>query len=227
MCGRYVSPDEAAMERYWHIGARHSGRWIRQCFNVAPTTTVPIVRNLAGEIEVVPARWGLIPGWWKDPRPPGMSFVARSEDAANKPLWRQSYRTQRCLLPAQGWYEWCAHEQTVTSSGRKTNQPYYLHAANDALIAIAGLWASWRDPDGQEVVSCALLTREAVPSIHAIHPRMPVVLAPHQFERWLADDQPPATLDALLHDTREDFVGHAVSTRVNNTHNDGPELLDE
>ena len=102
MCGRYVSPEESAMERYWHIGARTPLTWYRRSFNVTPTATVPIIRaDESGQLELLPARWGLIPGWWKDPKPPMRSFNARSEEAASKPMWRSSYRNQRCLMPAQ------------------------------------------------------------------------------------------------------------------------------
>ncbi|BAN47263.1 SOS response-associated peptidase [Metapseudomonas resinovorans] len=102
MCGRYVTPSDRAIEDFWHIGARNSGRWI-QSFNVAPTTQVPMIRQDAqGELELAAARWGLIPFWWKQDKPPTLSFNARSEEAAQKPMWRQSLRTHRCIMPAHG-----------------------------------------------------------------------------------------------------------------------------
>ena len=226
MCGRYVSPDEAAMERYWHIGARNSGRWIQRIYNVAPTMTVPIVLNNAGGTpEVVPARWGLIPGWWKKPSLPTLTFNARSEEAAVKPMWRHSYRTQRCLMPAQGWYEWNAKEQARSPSGRKVKQPYYIHSPDDSMLAFAALWSSWQGPDGQPVLSCALLTTEAAPTIHAIHNRMPVVLAPEQFDDWLSSNLSSEQVGEALAKARQDLTAYPVSTEVNNTRNDYPELL--
>lgn len=106
MCGRYVSPADWAIEHFWHIGARNSGRWI-QSFNVAPTMQVPMLcLTPQGELELMAARWGLIPFLWTQPKPPDFSFNARSEGAATMPMWRQSLRTHRCLMPALGWYEW-------------------------------------------------------------------------------------------------------------------------
>lgn len=228
MCGRYVAPDEAAMERYWHIGARNSGRWIRRVFNVAPTMTVPIVlSDEDGTVEVVPARWGLIPGWWKSERPPSMTFNARSEEAAGKPMWRQSYRSHRCLMPAQGWYEWNEHEPARSPTRRKVNQPYYVHPTDDSILAIAALWSSWQGPDGQDVLSCALLTKEAATTIHPIHQRMPVVLAPEQFDLWLSANASAQDVSEAVANARQDFVGYPVSAEVNNTRNDYPELLQE
>src|SRR5450631_4205517 len=107
MCGRYVSPDEAAIERFWEINRRSNTDPFRRRFNVAPTTTVPIIRRAEdGAHELCEARWGLIPHWWKQEKPPALTFNARSEEAAVKPTWRNSYRHLRCLMPALGWYEW-------------------------------------------------------------------------------------------------------------------------
>ncbi|NQD91675.1 SOS response-associated peptidase [Pseudomonas sp. CrR25] len=226
MCGRYVTREEAAMERAWHIGARNSGQWIRQCYNVAPTMAVPMVMpGEEGRPEVLPARWGLIPTWWKNTRPPSMAFNARSEEAAQKPMWRQPLRLQRCLMPAAGWYEWNEQEPVRSPNGRTTHQPYYIHSPNDEMIAFAALWSRWHGPNGQEVLSCALLTKEAAPSIRGIHHRMPVVLSPHQFELWLSTDTAPQDVSQAIDLARQDFTGYRVSTAVNNTRNDYPELL--
>jgi putative SOS response-associated peptidase YedK len=111
MCGRYVSPEQAAIEHEWPIGRANSNPFPR-VFNVAPTTLVPILRldRESDELELTAARWGLIPHWWKDNKLPAHTINARSEDAPTKPMWRTALRNWRCLIPAEGWYEWVRHE---------------------------------------------------------------------------------------------------------------------
>lgn len=226
MCGRYVTPEESEIERYWHIGSRNSGRWIDRVYNVAPTTQVPMVLlNEAGEQEVVPARWGLIPFWWKKATPPTFSFNARCEEAATKPMWRQAIKTQRCLMPAMGWYEWNEKEPTVTRAGRPVNQPYYHHAADDQVLAIAGVWSTWDGPDGQDVLSCALLTRDSEGPVAAVHHRMPVILAPEQWKLWLSPETSPEQVHSAIALSRIDFEAYPVSTDVGNTKNQGADLI--
>ncbi|HEJ1327439.1 SOS response-associated peptidase [Pseudomonas aeruginosa] len=226
MCGRYVSPSERAIEAYWHIGADNSGRWI-QSFNVAPTSQVPMLRrNQQGELELLAARWGLIPNWWKQPNLPDFSFNARSEEAATKPMWRQSLRTHRCVMPMQGWYEWNEHQYVRNRTGRKVNQPYYLYAPDEGVLAVAGLWASWIDQEGQQVISCALLTKAAAPSVSFVHHRMPVILAPEQFDLWLAPNSRSEQVQNVIALSQADFAARPVSTDVGNVSNDYPELLE-
>src|SRR3954468_11983781 len=107
MCGRFVAPDTAAIERAWQIGAQNSNPFPRR-FNVAPTMPVQIVYadRAFGAPLLGEARWGLVPGWWKEPKPPSHCFNARVEEAETKPMWRESLRRSRCLVPAEGWYEW-------------------------------------------------------------------------------------------------------------------------
>ena len=221
MCGRFVTPDEAAFERHWQVG-RHNWRWHwKPSYNVAPSATVPIIRLENGQTVVDGARWGLIPHWWKQPKPPMRSINARSEEAGTKPMWRHAMRSERCLIPAAGWYEWSGTERTLGTSGRQVKQPYYIHADDD-VIAFAGLWSVWKPPEGDPVLSCSILTRDAAPGIASIHNRMPVVLPVDHYEQWL-DVSVPAS--ELLTAAREDFAGQQVSPTVNNTRNDGPELI--
>lgn len=227
MCGRYVSPDEAAIERYWQLGHHDGGLRLRQSFNVAPTSSVPIIRRAAdGGIELAAARWGLVPWWWKKTTLPSLTFNARSEEAAGKPMWRQSLRSMRCLMPARGWYEWNENEPVRTLAGRAVNQPYYLFCPTDPVIAFAGLWSCWEPPGGSALMSCALLSREAAAAVAAVHHRMPVVLPAQAFAAWLDPNTPQADIAALVAAARDDFECYAVSTRVNSTRNDGAELLD-
>lgn len=227
MCGRYVPPDESAIERLWQVDRRNWPGWIRQPFNTAPTHEVPVIlRASDGAYELDGARWGLIPTWWKKETLPSLSFNARSEEAAEKPMWRTSLKAQRCLMPAVGWFEWCETEPTKNEKGRKCFQPYYLHAENNEAFAIAGLWTEWISPEGTRRLTCALMTKEAAPSIANIHHRMPVVLHQDQFAAWIDTATDPASVEDMITYCRTDFTGHRVSTRVNSVANDGPELLE-
>jgi putative SOS response-associated peptidase YedK len=228
MCGRYVTPDEAALERFWNLDRRN---WnpLQQRFNVAPSTTVPIVRRAEdGAYELARARWGLVPHWWTKEALPTLTFNARSEEAAVKPMWRHAYRHERCLMPALGWYEWREQERADRGAGRRRarKQPYFIYCQSSPVIAFAGLMAHWQAPDGQALVSCALLSRAAAPSIAGIHDRMPVVLPPASFEPWLAPELNAEDVGNLIAGARDDFVGYPVSTRVNDTRNDDHDLLE-
>lgn len=220
MCGRFVTPEIAAMERFWHVGGRNWHQFILPTFNVAPTTQVPILlKDQNGEWEVRSARWGLIPSWWKKPEPPSMTFNARSEEAAGKPTWRDAMKGRRCLMPMRGWYEW----QVVP--GAKTKQPYFVSVPGEDVLAVAALWSTWKGPDGASVLSCALLSKEAAPSIAHIHHRMPVVLKPEHYDAWVDSTAKPEAVQAMITDARIDLSGYPVSTRVNQVRNNSPELL--
>jgi putative SOS response-associated peptidase YedK len=206
MCGRYVSPDVAEIERAFGV-TRSPGLTFPRRFNVAPTTLVPVVR---GSRELTLARWGLIPYWWNKPKPPASCFNARAEDATTKPMWRDAYRESRCLIPAQGWYEWQAID------GAK--QPHYVYRRDRALLAFAGLMSKWREAGKEPIFTCAILTRPASTSLAGIHERMPLVLPPEALEGWLsgsidADEVGPVEL-----------AHHPVSVRVNTAKEDDEDL---
>ncbi len=226
MCGRYVEPDAADLERFWLIDRRNWVPFGPTRFNVAPTMQVPIVvRHASGSSELRGARWGLIPRWWQKSTLPTLSFNARSEEAAGKPLWSESLQHFRCLLPVRGWYEWNEREQTRSDRGKRSFQPYFLSCPGEPVVAFAGLWSVWQRAGAEPVVSCALLTRDAAPAIAAIHHRMPVVLHPDLFEDWLAPGHGTERAMALIRQARQDLQGHPVSTRVNSVRNEGPDLI--
>lgn len=228
MCGRFVLADEDSLGEYWTINRNFCRGWFKPRFNVPPTSQVPIlIRAADGARELRPARWGLIPRWWQKDTPPTMTFNARSEDAARKPTWRDSFRSQRCLLPARGWYEWNVAEKVPGKSGHAVKQPYFLFCTTDKIIAFAGLWSVWEQPGADPVISCGILTRAAAPGIAFLHPRMPVVLKPGNQDAWLDSATPAADLPGLLADSREDFAAYPVSTRVNNIRNDDLGLMEK
>lgn len=227
MCGRYVPPKEADMERVWEIGRRSPNPFAELRYNVTPTAQVPIlVRMDDAAVELLYVRWGLIPSWWKKQTLPPLTFNARSEEAADKPMWRASLRTSRCLMPALGWYEWNEGEQVRAVTGKMTNQPYYHYSPNSDVIAFAGLWSVWEPKDHEPMLSCALLSKDAAGSIAHIHHRMPVVLKPEDYHRWLDPATPLDEVHAIIDDARTDFDGYRVSTKVNDVRNDFPELIE-
>src|SRR3954467_11648123 len=133
MCGRYVSPAQAAVERYFHLGLRNNNPFGAR-FNVFPTDAIAFVRRGAdtGELELATGRWGLIPHWWKEAKAPRSSFNARVEEAAGKPMWRDAGARSRCLVPAEGWYEWAAAERVDPATGevKAAKQPHYVRRAD-------------------------------------------------------------------------------------------------
>jgi len=225
MCGRFAIPDETTISKILNID-RWNWHWPEPRFNVAPTTRVPMVfRADDALLELNGARWGLIPHWWKKEAPPSLTFNARSEEAAEKPTWRQSLRGMRCLMPARGWYEWNEKELVRSDSGRKIKQPYFISSPDSEVVFFAGLCAVWQGQDAPQVLSCALLSKVAAPGIVHIHDRMPVVLKPEHFDAWLDPNTPGTTVREIIADSQSEFNNYPVSTRVNNTRNDFPELL--
>jgi putative SOS response-associated peptidase YedK len=208
MCGRYVSPDTAAIEAQWHIGGRNSNPFPRR-FNVAPAAEIPILHAREGQLFLVAARWGLVPHWWREGKPPRFSHNARMEEAASKPLWRDAMRHTRCLVPALGWYEWRESDK----------QPYFFCRRDGCLVALAGLMARWTDPaTGESLLSCAVLTTQAGGALAAVHDRMPVALPPDAEAAWLASGALQCSPEALAY--------HPVRRLVNSSRAEGPELIE-
>lgn len=231
MCGRYVHPDSAAIERAWHVG-RASGDPFERRYNVLPTTPVPILRAApgSGALELVMARWGFIPHWWKEARAPQSTINARSEEAAAKPMWRDAYRRARCLIPAEGWYEWREMERIDRATGevKRYKQPYFMRRADGAPFCFAGLMAARRAPEAEAAaLSCAILTCAAAGRVGEVHDRMPVVLPAAAHAEWVD----PALTDAarvaaIVAGAATDFRYAPVSTAINGRGAEGPRLIE-
>lgn len=199
--------------------------------NIAPTQRVAAVRRgEEGARHLVELRWGLVPSWSKDLAIGARMINARGESVAEKPAFRSAFRSRRCLIAADGFYEW-----QPPAGGKGPKQPYRIEFAGRPPFAFAGLWESWRDPadrEGAPVESCTIVTTAASEPLRWLHDRMPVILAPADFERWLSPGSDPDALQALLRPwpEAEDAYGplsvYAVSTAVNKVANDGPELLE-
>jgi putative SOS response-associated peptidase YedK len=219
MCGRFSfhSPHETVAQLFGVAGSVPAlpPRW-----NIAPSADVAAVRATAdGPRELTLLHWGLIPSWAKE-RSIGQRLVnARVETLREKPAFRSAFRNRRCLVIADGYYEWRA------VGAQK--QPYLIEAASGEPFAMAALWESWRDPaDGATLESCVIVTRESAGVVSEIHGRMPAILAPGDYDAWLGPGASDlAALEALLTgEPRVPLVAHPVSRRVNNPRHEGPEL---
>lgn len=220
MCGRLT-------ERYtWRdihelYGLTGASRNLQARYNIAPTGALDVVKPvLDGTTELVSMRWGLIPYWWKKPlKCLPATFNARADSVADKPMFRDAFHWQRCIVPASGYYEWIARPSGM--------QPYYISAANGGTLSFAGLWDRWRNPETSEcVVSCAIIVTAANTLMRPIHDQMPVILDPGDFKAWLSGHGGAELLrSAAEHDLRI----WPVSRRVNQTGtgDDDPTLIDE
>lgn len=217
MCGRLaLFSDPVALARHFGLAEvpTLAPRW-----NVAPRQRLCIVRHdetrdapLAEEVE-----WGLLPAW-ADPAKPGPRPInARSESAASKPMFRDAWRRRRCLVPADGWYEW-----TAGAGGR---DPWIFTLPDGTPLGLAGLWAAWRGPDGALVESAAILTRAADPGLAEIHDRMPALVDPADYAAWLDPAQPGESL-ILDPGLARQVRARRVSRRVNSASHEGPDLLE-
>src|SRR3977135_1459716 len=175
MCGRYLitSAPEAMRQLFGYPEQPN----FPPRYNIAPTQPVPIVRLERGKRQFALLRWGLIPSWVKDPRKFALLHVARGESVNEKPAFRNAMKRRRCLVPADGFYEWTEHGE------RK--RPFFIRAKSAGPISFAGLWETWEGPNGEEVESVAIITTPANRMLGAIAERMPAILPPGAFDLWL------------------------------------------
>jgi len=193
-------------------------------YNLAPTSPVPVVwqrREDGGERRLDLVRWGLVPHWAKDPGVGVRSFNARIETAAEKPTFRDALVRRRCVLPADGYYEW--------RPGPAGRQPVYIRAADGTQLAFAGLYERWNDAEGRPLWSAAVLTRPALGPLAAIHDRMPLTVARDLLEPWLDGDLRDAGRVRSLLDLERapEWVAHPVGAAVGSVRNNGPRLIEE
>jgi putative SOS response-associated peptidase YedK len=190
-------------------------------WNVAPTQPVAVVVvTNEGPRTLRTMRWGLVPSWAKDPAVGNRMINARAETLAEKPSFRDALRKRRCLVVADGFYEW------IQGGGRK--RPVWIHPREGGVLAFAGLWDRWKGPDGAVLETCTIVTTAANGTMAPFHHRMPVILPAAARDRWL-DPGPvdPASLRDLLVPAPDDLLAvRKVSTRVNSPANEGPSLLD-
>ncbi|HLT25968.1 MAG TPA: SOS response-associated peptidase [Zeimonas sp.] len=222
MCGRYVlyGPEEAILEGFSlqelpPFGPR---------YNVAPSTPVLAIRTdrRARRRVAETMRWGLVPHWAKDPSIGARLINARAETIATKPAFRDAFRRGRCVIPANGFYEW----KTIDAPGRRRRQPYYVHRADGGLIAMAGLYDRHDGPEGP-VRTCCIVTTKANAVAAQTHDRMPVLLDRDGVDRWLDPDAQPDALQALLEPCPDDWLAlRMVAPAVGDPRNEGAALIE-
>ncbi|MGA8650641.1 MAG: SOS response-associated peptidase [Xanthobacteraceae bacterium] len=216
MCARYVitSPADAVRALFGYAELPN----FPPRYNVAPTQPIPIVRLDEGKRSYALVRWGFLPAWVKDPRTFSLLVNARGESVLDKPAFRNAMRRRRCLIPADGFYEW---------SDTSPRRPYFVRPRAGGPIAFAGLWETWTGPNGEEVDTAAIVTTKSNRSLAAIHDRMPVIVPPDAFNLWLDCAAVDATTAAALIAPAADTLleCYEVSNAVNRAANDAPELI--
>ena len=219
MCGRFALTVDPANLQDAFPEFTFSGQ-LAPRFNIAPTQPVLVIPNDgAGRADFFV--WGLIPSWAKDPSIGARMINARAETLAEKPSFRSAYRYRRCLILADGFFEWQAQV------GSKAKVPHYIRLKSGRPFAFAGLWEDWHAPDGSQVKSATIITTQPNELIARLHNRMPIILPPDTYARWLEPSpRQPSDLQGLLAPyPAEAMSAHPVSTLVNSPANDRPECI--
>lgn len=219
MCGRFsfIHSDETIAEVFQVAEVPH----LTPRYNIAPTQPVPTVLQTSEDADrqFKFLHWGLIPSWSKDPKMGARMINAKAETVSEKPAFRSAFKRRRCLVLADGFYEW------QQQNGKK--QPYYFRLEDGKPFAFAGLWEHWEGAEGEVIESCTILTTEANDVLRPIHDRMPVILDPKDYDQWLDPKvQNPDSLKPLLQPYRsEEMIVYPVSTKVNSPKIDSPECI--
>jgi putative SOS response-associated peptidase YedK len=220
MCGRFtiVARKEKVSEL---VRDARVAEWRAPRYNVAPGQDVPVILN-DGLREVSWIRWGLVPSWAKDPSIGSRMINARAETLSEKPAFRKPFARQRCLVLADGFYEWHA------PPGSRQRVPVYFQLATEGLFAFAGLWDTWHDPESGPVRTCAIVTTAPNELVAPVHDRMPAILSPGAIEPWLSPSAVPAAgLQACLAPLPAALIKRRLVSRlVNNPRNDDPRCLE-
>lgn len=218
MCGRFSQAQIAELDR--EVFKLLITPALPPRYNVAPTQEVAVLRQPpdATERSLDLLRWGLIPYWATDPAIGNRMINARAESVADKPAFRDSFRERRCLVPADGFYEWAKTEQG--------KQPYYVRVLSGRMFAFAALWDAWQAPNGETRETFTIITTEPNDLLRQVHNRMPVILGPEHYDRWLAPEADTAGLTGLLRPyPSEQMSYYAVSRYVNSPDNEGRECI--
>jgi putative SOS response-associated peptidase YedK len=239
VCGRYAAAKDAdGLVEEFEVTAAPEEQ-LRPDFNVAPTKKVYVVldrvKDDVGHRALVVARWGLVPSWAKDPSVGSRMINARAETVGQKPAYRRAFAKRRCLVPADGYYEWylpTAPDAPTGKAGKPLKQPFFIHPADGSSLAMAGLYEWWHDstrPEGDPqawLLSCTVITTLASDEVGRIHDRMPMTIARQDWAAWLDAATPVEAVSPLLTPALSvRLEAFPVSTLVNSVRNNGPELL--
>jgi len=220
MCGRYVlaeSPRKLA--KRFNVPETPDLPFDGSRYNIAPTQEVPIVRQRVNARELALVRWGLVPSWAKDLKIGSQMINARADSIAVKPSFREAFKARRCLVPADGFYEWLK-----TDDGK---QPYYICLKNGEPFAFAGLWERWLDEQEKAIESCTIITTDANLLMKPLHKRMPVILVPDDYSSWLDSTTKQDDLLFLCRPFPPDpMQAYPVSKMVNSYKNQGEKLIE-
>lgn len=219
MCGRFSNrTSEEKIKKEFKV---EEVPYFEARYNIAPTQKILGIRQESGEREATTFKWGLVPSWAKDTSMGARLINARSETVAEKPAFRAPFKHRRCIVPADGYYEW---QKTV-----ERKQPYYFTMRGERPFGFAGLWDRWKNPEGEVLETCTILTTEANETASDIHDRMPVILSASDYDLWLDEDV--RKLDLLKEMLRpypsEEMITYQVSTLVNNVRVDRAELIEQ
>ena len=216
MCGRFTS-REVKGDDFQEILEEDQVLEIPERFNVSPGQEHPVLLAEHQRVSLKNLNWGLLPNWAKDPKKQTRPINSRVETLEEKPTFRESFQRRRCLVPADGYFEW------LTDGKRKI--PYFLHLQDDAPFAFAGLWDHWEGFGGEALDSYSIITTEADESIQFIHHRMPIILPKEHWLKWINEETELKDLRKILGNPIADLHHRTVSNLVNNARNEGPELV--
>ena len=222
MCGRFVSATTADDVAGYFGAEPEAGVGLEPSYNVAPTNDVYAVLVAEGVRRLAALRWGLIPPWASDAKIGNRMINARSETVAESKAYRRPFRSRRCIVPADGFYEW------VPVPGQQHKQPMYIRRIDGEPLAFAGLWERWKNPEGDPVRSTTIITGPANDRIAEVHNRMPIVLPPNAWDQWLDPDVDDAAAlgELLVPAPSKLFTIHPVSREVNNPRRKSAHLVE-
>jgi putative SOS response-associated peptidase YedK len=217
MCGRYELHRNFGILHVYFDAEDFEPQDFRANYNIAPTQSVLTIRPGPGRRQASWMQWGMIPSWAKDRKIAASLINARSETVTEKPSFRAAFKSRRCLIPTDGFFEW--------KRGGKTKRPFHFHRADGSILAFAGLWERWIG-EGAPIESCTILTCEPNDLCAQFHDRMPVILPPDAFGAWLGDSK-PEDLKALLKPFPAELMAcHEVGAAVGNVRNNSPECIE-